>query len=364
MIEARDSPYPELKKTWTMARTGRPWTDTKPPPAAPVWAAIEGFARYHTLVAAIELEVFDTLAGRGPSTAEELADALNSSPPHLRTVLDALVAMGLLDQWGGRYEANDTARRYLVGDGPACMADLVAVAPGPHANWLRLADTVRRGGPVEPIEDDPAAYYRPLAEATFATMLRCAVRTDAMVRFSADPSTRVLDLGAGGAPWSIAVLEACPQGSAVVNDLPGVLDVARRRTTEHGVAGRCQLRPGDYFEVPIEPAGFDLVVLGHVCRVEGEAGTRRLLERAREALVPGGRLLLCDYFLGPERRSTPHAAVMGTTMAASTRRGATWTYAEFAGWLGDAGFAGLRLVEPIGFQRVIVATKTREAARD
>ena len=36
MIERRDAPYPQLKKTHTMAQTGRPWTDYKPPAAAPV----------------------------------------------------------------------------------------------------------------------------------------------------------------------------------------------------------------------------------------------------------------------------------------------------------------------------------------
>ena len=41
-----------MKKTHTMARLGRPWTDVKPPPAAPVWAAIEGFGRSHALWAA------------------------------------------------------------------------------------------------------------------------------------------------------------------------------------------------------------------------------------------------------------------------------------------------------------------------
>ena len=41
-----DSPYPELKKTHTMAHTGRPWRDHKPPPSAPVWAIIQGFGSY------------------------------------------------------------------------------------------------------------------------------------------------------------------------------------------------------------------------------------------------------------------------------------------------------------------------------
>ena len=42
MPVSADSPYPELKKTHTMAHTGRPWRDYKPPPSAPVWAIIQG----------------------------------------------------------------------------------------------------------------------------------------------------------------------------------------------------------------------------------------------------------------------------------------------------------------------------------
>jgi len=357
MNEPRDPPYPELKKSHTMARTGRPWTDVKPPPAAPVWAAIEGFGRYHALLAALELDVFDTLAATGPATPETVAAKLDVSAPHLATLLDALVAMDLLDQWRGEYEVNDTARRYLVSDGPACMAALIPVAPGPHGNWQRLADTVRRGRPAEPIDDDRESFYRPLVEATFATVLRAAVRADLKLRWSANPATRVLDLGAGGAPWSIAVLSMCPGGRAVVNDLPGVLEVARRRTAEHGVADRCEWRPGNYHEVDIEPGAYDLVVLGHLCRAEGEAGSRRLIARAFDALAPGGRVLLSDYFVGPERRSTPHAVLMGTTMAASTLHGATFTYGTIADWLRDAGFERLRVIEPIAFQQVFVATR-------
>jgi hypothetical protein len=141
--EPRDAPYPELKKTHTMAHSGRPFTDTKPPPAAPVWAAIEGLARYHVLLAAIELGVFDAAREAGAACADELADRLGVSAPHLASLLDGVVALGLLDKLNDRYSANDTTRRYLVSDGAACMAQLVPVAPGPQHNWTRLADTVR-----------------------------------------------------------------------------------------------------------------------------------------------------------------------------------------------------------------------------
>jgi hypothetical protein len=54
-----DSPYPELKKSHVPERVGRPWTDHKPPPSAPVWAVINGYGSFHVLTAALELGVFD-----------------------------------------------------------------------------------------------------------------------------------------------------------------------------------------------------------------------------------------------------------------------------------------------------------------
>ena len=99
MFESRDAPFPELKKTHTMAHKGRPWTDYKPPSSAPVWASIEGLGRYYILLAALELDVFDTLQRTGPTTIEVLASELDVPPDHLRSLLDGVVAQGLLDQF-------------------------------------------------------------------------------------------------------------------------------------------------------------------------------------------------------------------------------------------------------------------------
>ena len=193
-------------------------------------------------------------------------------------------------------------------------------------------------------------------------MYRCASRADLKIRYSALERPQVLDLGAGGAPWSIAILKACAQGSAVINDLPGIIDVAAAKTSEHGVADRCELRPGDFHTIDIEDATYDIVVLGHICRTEGEDGARHLIERAFNALRPQGRLLLADYFTDVERKFNPHAVIMGTTMMASTRKGSTFTHQQFSEWLRDAGFAQVRLIEPIGFQQCFVATRPQRSS--
>ena len=147
-----DTPHPELKNTHTMAHTGRPWTDVKPPPAAAVWSVIEGLGSYYVLIAALELDVFDTIRDTGPTSVEPLAGQLQASEPHLKSLLDSLVALGLLEQFRDVYQLNDVAERYLTSDGSASMAKLVPIAPGPHENWTRLADTIRQGRPATPID--------------------------------------------------------------------------------------------------------------------------------------------------------------------------------------------------------------------
>ena len=354
---ASDTPYPELKKTHTMAHKGRPWTDYKPPPAAPVWSVIEGLGSYYILLAALELNVFDTLESTGPVGVDILARKLDVSEPHLQSLLDSLVALGLLDQFVNIYELNDTAERYLTSDGAASMSDLVPVAPGPHNNWLSLAETIKNGKPGDPIDNDPASFYIPLVEGTFTTMLRTAIRSDLKIRYSASPDLKVLDLGAGGAPWSIAFLAACPEATSVVNDFAEVLEVAKRKTVEHEVFDRCEFRPGNFQDIEIESNSYDLVVLGHVCRTEGEEGAANLIDRAFLALKPGGRILVADYFIDLERKFNTHGVLMGMTMMASTINGFQISNEQVSLWLRESGFESLRLVEPIGFKFVYIAVK-------
>lgn len=367
-----------------MARQGRPWSDYKPPPSGPVWNVLCGLAGYAVLQAARELDIFDALERVGPATAAQLAKQLGLSEPHLGVLLDSVVVLGLLDQCRDVYELNDTARRYLLSGSPASMSELLAVATGPWENWQGLAETVRGGAPPSPVDVD-TDFYIPLVRGTFATQMRVATRADLMVGYSradresqaeGDSKTNgatgtqthdatngltLLELGAGGAPWACAVLSACAGARAVINDFAPVLAVAQEKTAEFEVAGRCEFLAGDYHSAEVAGAiasdSFDMVVLGHLCRAEGEDGTKALLGLAWRALRPGGRLLVTDYFCDPTRKHNPHGVLMGAVMMANTQAGFTFTPGRFAELLAEAGFGQLRRVEPIGFQHLVVATK-------
>ena len=355
-----DSPYPEMKKSHTMARKGRPWRDVKPPPSGPVWAIIQGVGSYWTLVASLDLGVFDGVQDLGPTAIEPLAAHLDVSAPHLQHLCDALVTFGFLDQVDEVYELTETAERYLCTDGPASMAALVRVAPGPLGNWESLADTVRTGVVESPVEADPAAFYGPLVTATFATQLRAASRLGLRLGWARRPGLRVLDLGAGRAPWAIAVLEQSPGSTAVVNDHEGVVELAAQTLAERGLGERAEIRPGDFHRIELEPGGFDIVVLGHVCRTEGDDGARALVRRAFDALRPGGQVLIADYFADDHRIAQPFSVQMGLTMLANTERGRVITHSQAIGWQHDADFEHVRLLEPIGVNFVYVADRPPE----
>ncbi|MEE8308501.1 MAG: methyltransferase dimerization domain-containing protein, partial [Gammaproteobacteria bacterium] len=186
-----DPPYPELKKSHTMAHKGRPWRDYKPPPSGPVWAIIQAGNSYWMLVAAIDLGVFDALEAMGNQPVDALAEHLAVEAIHLQHLLDAMVTMGFLDQIDDVYELTETAERYLCTNGAASMASLVRVSPGPLENWINLADTIRTGRVAAPIEDDMAGFYGPLVQATFATQHRVAGRLGLRLGWERTPGLQV-----------------------------------------------------------------------------------------------------------------------------------------------------------------------------
>ena len=85
--------------------------------------------------------------------------------------------------------------------------------------------------------------------------------------------------------------------------------------------------------------------------------SRSLVGRAHDALKVGGSILIVDYFADKTRKFNPFGVQMGLTMLANTVRGAMLTDEQVVGWLQDAQFTAIRLLEPIGFHFVYVADK-------
>ena len=323
-----------------------------------IWSVVYGYTAYWTVVAAIRLGIFDRLAD-GPLTLPELGTACDAPPDRLVSVAGALVAIGLLDGDQSGYRLTDNAAAFLIAGGDRYMGELVVRSPGPPDNWPVLAETLRGASP--PVSLDPTSFFVPLVRATFPTQYAVACRTIDLIG-PADVRA-VLDVGTGAAPWSVALLQAHPDATATLNDLPEVLPEAERMAAAHHVADRCRLLPGDYHATDLGKDTYDTVVLGHVVRTEGPDLAPVLIARAARALRVGGTLILSDYFVDDDQRGPLQSLLLGVTMIANTDEGTTFTHAQYHHWLEDAGFSDIQLLEPLPFTHVLVARKHSSSNR-
>ena len=90
---------------------------------------------------------------------------------------------------------------------------------------------------------------------------------------------------------------------------------------------------------------------------EGPELAPTLIERAVGALKPGGKLLVADYFADNQRKLNQFGVQMGMTMLANTVRGRILTHEQMHSWLSRHELEAIRMIEPIGFNMVYVASK-------
>jgi ubiquinone/menaquinone biosynthesis C-methylase UbiE len=330
--------------------------DEKPEPAA-IWQIVGGYSLYWTLVAALKLSLFDQLE-ESPQTLETLADRLSADRERLAHICDTLVSVWILDGDRAGYRLNKTSRTLLVSTSERYMGDIVMNSPGEIDNWPALHNTIRSLEPPQDIDADGGAFYERFAQSSYLTQLRGARFLVPRLGFHQTTSLRILDLGAGGAPWTVALLEAAPESSAVVNELTAVLPAAEKNCRQHDLLDRCEFVASDYHQLDLEPESFDLVVMGHILRNEGPELGEALLARSHRALRPGGRVLVADYFVADDHLGPPQALLLGITMIANTKRGMTYRKTDMAEWMTTAGFEHIRSLETVKNNHVLIGEKS------
>lgn len=282
------------------------------------------------LQAATELGLIDCLA-RGPQASTELARACSTDPAMTQLLLDTLASLGVVSRDArGRYE--------LVVDGLALVTTI-------DRGWSHLAGVVRSGEPVARAHTaaGAAALYPDLVPS-LATLFAPATERAAQLLAGGGPD--VLDVGAGAAPWSIALARSSPGVRVTALDLPAVIVSTRRAVEAADLADRFRYLPADMNTCPLPRAAYDTVLLANVCHLFGDARNRALLRRLRPAVRPGGLLAIIDVLApsGPAAPSSISLYALGLRLR--TARGAVHSLAAYQTWASDAGFGPVQ-AEPL-----------------
>jgi (2Fe-2S) ferredoxin/predicted O-methyltransferase YrrM len=315
---------------------------------------IRGFQESRAVLTALELDVF-TAVGDG-AAAGQVADRLRTDPRATEMLLNALASLRLLVKRGGAFHNSPAAARYFTsGSRDNARPALLHTVHLWH-RWSTLTDCVRAGAAVA--HSEIAGRGEDWTEAFIAAMHRNASeRAPVVLRaVGAGAVRRMLDVGGGSGAYSIAFAQANAALEAEILDLAAVEPIALRHIREAGVAGRVRVRAGDLRSDRLGQ-GYDLVFISAICHMLSPAENLDLLRRSREALAPGGRVVIQDFILEADKTAPRFAAMFALNMLVGTREGSSYSEPEYTEWLVEAGFHEIRHLRLPGITGLMVGSR-------
>ena len=301
------------------------------------------FMESRILLTAAELDLFSPLAEKA-HTAEQLSGRLGCDARALTILLDALTAMGLLEKQGGAYRTSPAAAAFLADTSPRSVLPMILHAAHLWERWSRLTPIVRGNHPPEHADGSAGdeGALRAFIGAMHVVGMPLAERIVATVQ--PGPARNLLDVGGASGTYTIAFLKAAPGMQATLFDRPEVTRMARERLSEAGVIDRVRLVGGDFYNDQL-PGGHDLALLSAIIHQNSPAENVELLSKLFRALVPGGRVVIRDHVMDPDRTQPRDGAIFAVNMLVNTEGGSTYTFGEIRAWLEEAGFANVRLLQ-------------------
>lgn len=311
------------------------------------------------LYVAVRLGIPDALSD-GPLTAEDVAARVGSDPKATYRLMRALAGQSVLTMHrDGRFALTRTGRA-LVSDDPASVAPMIAFIGNPahREHWSELEHSVRTGETaVEKVRGMPIFSYLETDPELAQVFNNAMTGASAMAIESAVPAydfsacKLIVDVGGGHGALLAAVLGQAPGARGVLFDVPQVAAGAGDVLTAAGVAGRCEVQGGSFFESV--PAGGDTYLLKTVIHDWDDDRSLAILRNVRSAITPDGRLLLFEMVL-PEGAPAHLGLLLDLEMLVAAG-GQERTRGEYAELLSQAGFRLQRVVPTTSPMTIIEA---------
>jgi hypothetical protein len=315
-----------------------------------------GHIFFQTLAAAVRLDLFSLLAKHERLTLPAIAKHLGIREKPARILLLGCTSLRLLGKDGDAYFNTPIAQRMLTRETPG---NIVAIVEWQHFINYRpmyfFHDAIKADSNVglDAIDGPGNTLYERLTrhpdlEKTFQEAMKAiSVQANAMLadRAKVDLShvKHLVDVGGGNGTNVITLARQYPALRASVFDSPTVCEIARQNIAANGLSDRLGAVPGNCFADPF-PKGADCLLFCHFFTIWSEEKDRLLLRKCYEALPPGGTVVLFQM-LQHDDGTGPLSAAMGSPyfLTLATGEGMLYTGAEYAAWMREAGFTGVKV---------------------
>lgn len=302
-----------------------------------------------------ELDLYSLLASK-PLSVDEVAAEKKADKRGMTIMLDALAALGLLIKNNEKYQTEMSIAPLLTSNSPNSVLPVALHMCTLWQTWSRLTDVVLGKPPAQMKEQ--GALAKDHIKAFIGAMHMAALRNAPEVVRAINPGNarRLLDVGGGSGAYTLAFLSAAPDMRATLFDLPDVIKMARERIQAAGMLDRVTLKEGDFYREEL-PSGNDLALLSAIIHQNGLVQNEALFQKVYRALIPGGRIIVRDHVMSPDRTQPLEGALFAVNMLAGTPQGGTYTFDEIKGGLSAAGFINIRLIRTKGMFSLVEGFK-------
>ncbi len=331
-----------------MTDASSPSTSPDVSPAVALRHLSTGFWLSKAIAVAAELGIADHLKD-GPKTADELAQAVGAHPGALYRLLRGIASVGVfVEEVQGSFAMTPLAA-LLLSDHPQSWraAAIMNGEPWSWQPWGHLLHSVKTGEPafehVFGLEFDAYLRHDRHAADIFQAFMQVATAEEAMAVapvYDFSGSTTVVDVGGGRGALLAAILQANPHLRGILFEAAHIIADAQSALEAQGVAERCELVAGDFFERL--PAGADVYILKWILVSWDDERAVTILNNCRRAMPAHGKLLVVERII--PAGNEPFYGKLADLNLLVLYRGRHRTEAEYRSLFAHAGFTLSRIL--------------------
>ncbi len=306
---------------------------------------VNAFRKSRIILSAVELKVFTHL-DKKLLTAEELARIIKCKTEPLERLMNALVAIGYLGKRKCKFYNTPQSSEYLV-EGKEHFVGMI-----PHVShlWNKWNDLTLKIKPDFQNAQDwtrsfiTAMHYRAAKEAELLPYLLDLSNVEKM-----------LDVGGGSGAFSIGIVKAYPNITAVLLDFPQVIEIAKEFIKKNNVYDNFRFIEGNFHETDFG-TNYDLIFLSAVMHINSPEQNRKLMIKCAEALNNKGQIVIRDYVMDEDKVENVKGALFAINMLVATENGNSYEESQYKSWLRQAGFDDIQ-IKDTGNSNLIIAHK-------
>ena len=331
------------------------------PPQMAMLQMTSGYWISQSIYAAAKLGIADLLKD-GAKSCDELANSTGTNARSLYRVMRALAQVGVFaEKEEGSFSLTPLSA-CLQSDHPKSMRALaILFGEEQYKAWGDILYSVQTGeSSFEHLFGMPVFDYyaqNPESGKTFNQAMTSgsdAEKAAVVETYDFSNIHKLVDIGGGQGSFISAILKANSHLQGVLFDLQSVVEAAPDVISAEGVADRCEIVGGSFYESV--PSGADAYILKHVLHDWDDETSLTILKNCHQAMEENGKLLVVEQVVPPGNEPAL-AKFMDVNMMMLHPGGCERTEAEYRALFEAAGFKLTKTTPTKAMVSVIEAVK-------